>query len=125
MSAALSFEQNCASVSGSDWRSLDSRRGGYAHGHGIWNQGNHGAGDHDPNAYPNPHHQRIQMDLKNGAASILVQPLIHQVQIFFEGGTVGDHGSHLLAGFVEAPLRIQSVNLLAAFEHVNDGPLTA
>src|SRR6266446_9733394 len=98
MSAALSFEQNCASVSGSDWRSLDSRRGGYAHGHSIWNQGNHGAGDHDPNPHPDPHHQRIQMNLKNGTPSILVQALIHQVAIFFEGVTVGDHRIRLLAG---------------------------
>ena len=65
------------------------------------------------------------MDLKNGAASILVQSLVHQVQIFFEGGAIGDHGSHLLAGFIETPLRIKGVNLLAAFEYINDGPLTA
>src|SRR5437879_5785873 len=125
MSVPPSFEESCASVSCSHWRSLDSRWRGDTHGHGIRNQGNHGASDHDPNTHPDPHHQRIQMDLKNGTASILVQPLVHQVEIFFEGGTVGDHGSHLLAGFVEAPLRIQGVNLLAAFEYVNDGPLAA
>src|SRR5206468_2619951 len=119
------FEESCASVSCSNWRSLNSRRGGHAHWDSIWNQGYPGAGDHDPNPYPNPHHQRIQMDLHDGAASILVQPFIYQVQIFFEVRTVGDHGSHLLAGFVEAPLRIESVNLLAAFEHVDDGPLAA
>src|SRR5437660_3131223 len=125
MSAAPSFEENCASVPCSDWRSLDSRRGGYAHWHCIWNEGNHGAGDHDPNPHPDPHHQRIQMDLKNGTASILVQSLVHKVQIFFEGGSIGDHGGHLLAGFVEAPLRIQGVNLFSAFEYIDDGPLTA
>src|SRR5438132_14422505 len=125
MSASLSFEQNCASVSGSDWRSLDSRRGGYAHGHGIRNQGNHGAGDHDPNPHPNPHHQRIQVDLENWTAGILVQALVHKVQIFFEGGAIGDHGRHLLAGFVKTSLWIQSLNLFAAFENIDDRPLAA
>src|SRR5712692_742563 len=89
------------------------------HGHGVRYQRNNRAGDHDP------HHHRVEVNLEDRPACILVQALVYQVQIFFQGGAVGDHGGHLPAGLVEASFGIQRLNLLAAFEHVNNGPLAA
>src|ERR1017187_4712550 len=47
----------------------------------------------------------------------------HQKQIFAEAGVNARQRLRLLAGFIEAALGIHGRNLLAATEHVDDGPL--
>src|SRR5436853_3476099 len=91
----------------------------------IRNQGDHCAGDHDPDPHPNPHYKRVQMRFDDWPPRILVLALVYQIEVLIQRGVDGGPGIHLLAGFKEAPLGIECVNLAATFEYINDGPLAA
>src|SRR5208282_4116126 len=118
------------SVTCSDLRRSANRRGcGNRDGGGIRHEGGDGAEDHDDQADPNPGHQRIQVRFNDGPSGGLVLAFIdeidvcHQEKIFSEAGINARQRLRLLAGFIEAALGIHGRNLLAAAEHVDDGPL--
>src|SRR5450631_364436 len=124
--------ENFISVPRSHVRRCANRRGrGNLHGHGIWYQSNDGAEHHDDQANPNPGYQRVHVRFNDGPPGGLVLAFIdqidvaHQKKIFAEAGVNARQSLRLLAGFVEPALRIHGRNLLAAAEHVDDGPLVA
>src|SRR5256884_4057815 len=91
----------------------------------IRNQGDHCAGDHDPDHHPNPHYKRVQMRFDDWPPRILVLALVYQIEVLIQRGVDGGPGIHLLAGFKKTPFGIECVNLAITFEYVNDGPLAA
>src|SRR2546426_8946800 len=91
----------------------------------IRNQGDHCAGDHDPDPHPNPHYKRVQMRLDDWPPRILVLALVYQIEVLIQRGVHGGPGIHLLAGFKKTPFGIECVNLAITFEYVDDGPLAA
>src|ERR1700737_868657 len=86
----------------------------------LWDQGYTRAHDHDPDADPNPHDQRIQVSFNDGTAGVGIQSFVNQIKVFRRGGADAWNGLRLLAGLVEAPLGIHRSNLLVALENVDD-----
>src|ERR1019366_7208035 len=93
-------------------RSTNRRSCGNLDGGGIRHQCDDGAEDHDDQADPNPRDQRIQVRFNDGPSGGLVLTFIdqidvaHQKEIFAEAGINPGECLRLLAGFIEAALRI-------------------
>src|ERR1700722_10800193 len=104
---------------------------GNLHGDGVWHERDDGAEDHDDQADPDPRNQRIHMGFDDGASGGFVLAFInqieiaHQKKIFAKARINSRQGLRLLAGFIEAALRIHCRNLFAASKHVDNGPLIA
>src|SRR5581483_8435917 len=117
------------SVTRSHRSRLHSRGRCHADRGGIRHQANDGSEHDHQQSRPDPGDQRIQVRLDDGPACILIYALVDQVQIadqeqvFFNRGVDSGYSLGLLAGLVESPLRIQSRNLPAPPDNVNDGPL--
>src|SRR5215831_2042253 len=104
---------------------LNASRSSHPNCNSIGYQGDDGSSNHQPDAYPNPHHQRIEVNFKDGTARVLIQPLVNEIEVFLHGGAIGNHSRSLLAGLVEASFRIKRIDLLAAPEYVDDCPFAA
>src|SRR5437879_2651219 len=114
-----------ASISRSHRFCLHAHRRWHANCCRIRNQGDHCAGDHDPDPHPNPHYKRVQMRFDDWPPRILVLALVYQIEVLIQRGVDGGPGIHLLAGFKKTPFGIECVNLAITFEYVDDGPLAA
>src|SRR6266851_6402107 len=123
--------QTCSSSSSSlSIPSSHGKRGGIhrlwrGNGHrsgSIWDQGKNRAPDDDPNAQPEPHHQRVKVSLEDRFAG-RVLPFVDKVKVLFQRGADRGHSLRLLAGLVKAALRIESVDLTSVLFNVDDGPL--
>ncbi len=65
------------------------------------------------------------MRLDNRIARVLVDPAIHQVEIFFQRRMQSDHALRLLARLEEPAFRIHRSKRLPVFAHIHNGPLAA
>src|SRR5215471_17949019 len=90
---------------------------------GIRDQCQRGPAEDDPNTQPDPHDQRIEVRFEDRMTSVLIQPLIDEIKIFVQTRADKWHRPRLLAGFVEAALGSNRVNLPAILQDVEDGPL--
>src|SRR4029077_7947820 len=88
-------------------------------------QRNSGTHNYDPDAYPDPHHQRIDVSLDDGTSGVGIQPFVDQVKVLGRCGADARNGLRLAAGLVKAPLGIHRGYLLVTLEDIDDRPLAA
>src|SRR5260370_16497118 len=94
-------------------------RGRAYNGLRIGDQGYTRAHDHDPDAHPNPHDQRIQVSFNDGTAGVGIQSLVNQVKVFRGRGADAWNGLRLLAGLLKPPPAIHRSHLLPPLYSIN------